>query len=95
MVPSKACDSKLLNDSMMIHITVYAGSTEEVRFRHKVQVFDGQFIDPFNLTDLSAHLTNFATDIITPIQVQNSMLDALDKEGEMATAFMKERFIKL
>ena len=42
-------------------------------------MFDGRFIDPFDVTDPSSHLTNFATGFVTSTSMQNSMLDALDK----------------
>ena len=60
-----------------------------------VQMFDGRFIDPFDLIDPATHLTNFATGVISSSSVQDSLLDALDKGSEMAHSFMKERFIKL
>ena len=60
-----------------------------------VQMFEGRFIDPFDLTDPATHLTNFATGVISSSSVQESLLDALDKGSEMTQSFMKERFIKL
>ena len=59
------------------------------------QMFDGRFIDPFDLSDPSTHLTNFATGVVTSSSIQNSLLDALDKGNEMAKTLMKERFIKV
>ena len=47
------------------------GYAEQKRYdpniKKMIQMFDGRFIDPFDLTDPSTHLTNFATGIVPPV----------------------------
>ena len=71
------------------------GYAEQKRYdsdiKKMIQMFDGRFIDPFDLTHPSTHLTNFATGIVPPVQ----LLGVLEKGNEMVKPYMKDRFKKV
>ena len=56
-----------------------------------VQMFEESFIDPLDLSDPSDHLVNFAAICdIAPPEVEESLLNALDRGSQMASNFRKE-----
>ena len=57
------------------------------------QMFEGSFIDPFDLSDPAEHLVNFATGVIASSEEEESLVNSLDKGRQMASNFMKERLI--
>ena len=56
-------------------------------------MFGGSYIDPFN-TEEPAKLVNFATGAAATPEVQNSLLNALDKGSTIANKFIQERFFE-
>ena len=56
--------------------------------RNMVQMFEGRFIDPFDLSDPSDHLVDIA-----PPELEVSLLNALDRGSQMTSNFRKERLI--
>ena len=61
---------------------------------HKMELmFDGSYIDPFQVATAPVHLVNFATGVVAPSDVENTMLSALTTGSAMATQFVTQRFI--
>ena len=56
-------------------------------------MFDGSFIDPFDLSNSPEHLVDFSTGIVASSQVEESMLGALDTGLSMSIKFVSERLI--
>ena len=46
------------------------------------QIFEGSFIDPFDLSDPSDHLVNFATVVIASSEIE---VNSLDEGSQMAS----------
>ena len=57
-------------------------------------LFEGTFIDLFNLDEPPPHLVNFATGMVAMTAVEGSLTGALQKGAEMASKFVKERLVK-
>ena len=61
----------------------------------KIEVlFDGIFIDPFNIIDPPSSLVNIATGAVAPKDIKTSLLEALDKGSSMVETFVLERLQK-
>ncbi len=56
-------------------------------------MFDGSFIDPFNLESPPENLVNISTGTIPPSNVAASMLSSLDTGMSLAMKFGRERLI--
>ena len=50
-------------------------------------MFEGSFIGPFDLSDPSDHLVNFATVVIASSEIEEN---SLDEERQMASNIIKE-----
>ena len=57
-------------------------------------MFGGSYIDPFNTEEVPTKLVNFATGAAATPEVQNSLLNALDKGSTIANKFIQERFFE-
>ena len=57
------------------------------------QMFKEIFIDPFDNDNVSDHLVNFASGVVTILAVVKSLLKAFDRGNQMAIYFMKESLI--
>ena len=51
------------------------------------QIFEGSFIDPFDLSDPSDHLVNFATDVIASSEIE---VNSLDEGRQMTSNIIKQ-----
>ena len=56
-------------------------------------MFDGSFMDPFDLSSSPEHLVDFSTGIVAASQVEESMIGALDTGLSMSIKFVSERLI--
>ena len=50
------------------------------------QMFEGSFVDPFDLSDPSDHLVNFATVVIASSEIE---VNSLDEGRQMASIIIK------
>ena len=55
-------------------------------------MFDGIFVDPFNITEPPTNLVNIATGTVAPKYIEESMLNCLDKGEGAAKVFVEDRF---
>ena len=56
-------------------------------------MFDSSFIDPFDISNPSQQLVNFATGAVATQDIQSSMLGYIKKGKEMADKFVSERLV--
>lgn len=72
---------------------------ESNRFNGNVEMIDGMFnvifVDPFNITEPPTNLVNIATGTIAPKDIEDSMLNSLDKGETAVKVFAEERFCVL
>lgn len=54
-------------------------------------LFDGTYVDPFDVTDPPSSLVNIATGAVVPKDIEVSLLGAHDKGTSMAETFVSER----
>ena len=59
----------------------------------KTHLFEGTFIDPFDLNDPPPNLTNIATGMVAKSAVEDSLTQTLDKGDQMATNFVNEQLL--
>ena len=73
-----------------------ARKCESDRFNRNVDkmdgMFDGTFVDPFNITEPPTNLVNIATGTVAPKHIEESMLNCLDRGETAAKVFVEERF---
>ena len=56
-------------------------------------MFEVTFIDPFDTDSASGGLVNFASGVVTPPAIEESLLKAIYKGSQMATDFIKQRLM--
>ena len=91
----KSTRQALNSDSGPIHHSAKKNETE--RFNRNIarmeNMFEGTFVDPFDLTEPPANLVNIATGAVASEEVEQSMLHCLDKGLTKAKTFVEERFV--
>ena len=90
------CVCRISNQDLNLTSHHSASKSETDRFNRNVAMmdgmFDGIFVDPFNITEPPTNLVNIATGTVAPANIQESLLNCLDK-GELASKiFVEDRF---
>ena len=64
-------------------LTCHPGDEWDTDEHKMVRMFNGSYIDPFEMQSPSKNLVNFATGAAASPEVQQDMLNALDKGSEL------------
>lgn len=81
-------------DKTLQHVTTSAEKRWNTDVERLRAMFEGSFLDPFDLAESPPNLVHIATGAIVPKAIAESLGGALQKGASQAKSFVKERLVK-